>query len=222
VSDEFERFGLDAEDRAAWAATRGVDFADWLTDRVARKPEGARARSVYGADDVHDFARRAILDALGLGPGDQLLDIGCGGGLLLRDALATGAAATGLDHSEEMVCLARERAPGAEIVCGDAEALPFADGAFTAVAMSVVFFFLPRPVAVLRECRRVLAPAGRLAVYTTAPELRGTPAAPEPLAARGFFHDDEALARFGRDAGFADVAVTNRDGGQLLTARSAG
>jgi hypothetical protein len=88
--------------------------------------------------------------------------------------------------------------------------------------MSVVFFFLPRPVAVLRECRRVLVPAGRLAVYTTAPELRGTPAAPEPLAARGFFHDDDALATLAREAGFDAVAVTNRDGGQLLTARSAG
>jgi SAM-dependent methyltransferase len=222
VSDIFERFGLDAEDRVAWEATSGIDFEDWLTDRIARRPEGARARLVYGADDVHDFARAAILGALGLGPGDRLLDIGCGGGLLLCDALATGAAATGLDHSDEMVRLARERAPGADVVAGDAEALPFADGAFTAVSMSVVFLFLPRPVAVLRECRRVLAPGGRLAVYTTAPELRGTPAAPEPLAARGFFHDDAALAALAREAGFAEISVTNRDGGQLLTARSAG
>ena len=43
---------------------------------------------MYGADDVHEFARRAILDALALGPGDHVLDVGCGGGLLLRDALA--------------------------------------------------------------------------------------------------------------------------------------
>ena len=39
----------------------------------------------------------------------------------------------------------------------------------------------------------MLEPAGRLAVFTTAPELRGTPAAPEPLASRGHFHGDAAL-----------------------------
>jgi hypothetical protein len=62
-----------------------------LTDRVAGRPAGSRARDVYGADGVHEFARCAILEALALEPGDHLLDVGCGGGLLLRDALATGA-----------------------------------------------------------------------------------------------------------------------------------
>ena len=42
-------------------------FDDWLTDRVARRPSGSRAREVYGADDVHEWARHAILDALALG-----------------------------------------------------------------------------------------------------------------------------------------------------------
>jgi len=70
-----------------------------------------RARDTYGADDVHDFARDPILGTLRLRTGDRLLEVGCGGGLLLRDALAAGASATGLDHSEEMVSLARERAP---------------------------------------------------------------------------------------------------------------
>ncbi len=218
----FAAFGLGEDDEAAWAAAGlpGEAFADWLTDRVARRPAGARARAVYGADDVHDFARRAILAALALGPGDRLLDVGCGGGLLLRDALATGAAATGVDHSPEMVALARERAPGAEVIVGAAERLPFAGEAFTAVAMSVVFLFLADPAGVLAECGRVLERGGRLAVYTTAPELRGTPAAPEPLAARARFHDATALAELARGAGLADVAVAEEDGGQLLTARA--
>ena len=214
-----DAFGLGAEDREAWLASGLGDgeFEAWLVDRVARRPTGSRAREVYGAEDVHDFARRAILDALALGGDDALLDVGCGGGLLLRDALACGAAVTGLDHSEEMVALASERAPGARVVHGSAERLPFGDGAFTAVSMSVVFFFLPDPAAALGECRRVLAPGGRLAVYTTAPELRGTPAAPEPLAAHAHFHDDAELAALARAAGFDDVAVRNEDGGQLLT-----
>ena len=75
-------FGLGDDDQAAWERSGLADdgFEEWLTDRVARRPAGRRAREVYGADDVHDFARRAILDALSLGPGDRLLDVGCGGG----------------------------------------------------------------------------------------------------------------------------------------------
>jgi SAM-dependent methyltransferase len=215
-------FGLGNDDLAAWerSARPGDEFEDWLTDRVARRPAGARALEVYGADDVHDFARNAILEALQLGPADRLLEIGCGGGLLLRDAARTGALATGLDHSEEMVRLARERAPGAEVRLGNAEALPFPPASFTAVAMSVVFFFLPDPIAVLTECGRVLEPAGRLACYTTGPELRGTPAAPEPLASRCHFYEDERLLALAREVGLEDVVVANDGGGQLLTARA--
>ena len=215
-------FGLGDEDLEAWrqSGLPAEGFDDWLTDRVARRPAGRRARETYGAEDVHDFARRALLHALALRPEDRLLEIGCGGGLLLREALATGAAVTGIDHSEEMVSLARERVPGAEILLADAERLPFDPASFTAVAMSVVFMFLPDPAAVLRECHRVMAADGRLAVYTTPPELRGTPAAPEPLAGRCHFHTDEALVALARGAGFANVAVSDDHGGQLLTARA--
>lgn len=222
IAQVLRSVGLGDEDLDAWqnSGLPAAAFEDWLTDRIARRPAGRRARETYGADDVHDFARRAILDALALRPGDRLLEIGCGGGLLLRDALGLGASATGIDHSEEMVSLASERAHGAEIVLGSAEELPFADASFTAVAMSVVFFLLPDPVTVLRQCRRVLAPGGRVAIYTTSPELRGTPAAPEPLASRGHFYEDEELVALARRAEFADAAVANDHGGQLLTARA--
>jgi len=117
-----------------------------------------------------------------------------------------------------MVDLAQERAPGARIVLAGAEHLPFADASFTAVAMVVVFFFLPDPVAVLCECRRVLAGDGRIALHTTSPELRGTPAAPEPVASLGYFYNDQELAGLARQAGWADIVVTNDHGGQLLSA----
>ena len=213
-------FRLGEDDLRAWEHSGLADdaFEDWLTDRVARRPTGRRARQTYGAEDVHDFARRAILGALRLKAGDRLLEVGCGGGLLLRDALATGASATGVDHSEEMVSLARERASRAELVLGSAERLPFPDRSFTAIAMSIVFIFLPDPLTALAECHRVLAPGGRIAIYTTSPRLRGTPAAPEPLASRSFFYESEQLGALARDAGFVDVVVRDDDGGQLLTA----
>lgn len=217
------QFGLGPDDLAAWRASELPDdrFDEWLTDRVARKPAGQRAREVYGANGVHDFARHAILAALALEPGERVLELGCGGGLLLREAVEAGAEATGLDHSEEMAELARERAPGAEVVVARAERLPFEGASFDAVAMSVVFFFFDDPIAVLRECGRVLVPGGRLAVYTTAPELRGTPAAPEPMASFGHFYDDDELAELAREAFFHDVVVRSEGGGQLLTARAA-
>ncbi len=222
IRDVLRTLGLGDADLTAWEES-GLPldgFEDWVTDRVARRPTGDRAREVYGADDVHSFARRAILDALRLGPDDRLLEIGCGGGLLLRDAAACGAAVTGIDHSEEMVGLARERAPAADVRVASAEALPFADNEFTAVAMSVVFLFLADPVAVLRECRRVMKPRARLAIYTTGPALRGTPAAPEPVAGRAHFYEDDTLAALVRRAEFTDVVVTDDGGGQLVTARA--
>jgi SAM-dependent methyltransferase len=212
--------GLGDDDLTAWRVSGLAEdqFETWLVDRVARRPTGPRARRVYGAEDVHDFARRAILEALSLGPGDHLLEIGCGGGLLLRDALTTGARVTGVDHSQEMVELARDHAPGAEVILAGADALPLGDDAFNALGMSAVFFLLADPIAVLRECRRVLRPGARVAIFTTAPELRGTPAAPEPIASRGYFYADAELAQVARSAGLHDVVVNNDGGGQLLTA----
>jgi SAM-dependent methyltransferase len=196
---------------------------DRMTDRVARRPHGRAARETYGADDAHSFAWEPVLDALQLTSDDQLLDVGCGGGVFLRRALETGCGAVGVDHSHDMVQLARHVTGGrAPIVQASAERLPFEAGACTAVSCLVAFFFFPDPVAALREFRRVLDPArGRIAVYTTAPELKGTPAAPYPLATRAHFYDDDELAGHGRAAGFGTVAVRRpeSDGAQLLVAR---
>jgi ubiquinone/menaquinone biosynthesis C-methylase UbiE len=196
---------------------------DRMTDRVARRPHGHSARKTYGADDVHSFTWEPMLDALQLTPSDSLLDVGCGGGVFLRRALETGCGATGVDHSHEMVELARKVTEGrAPIVQASADRLPFEVEAFTAVSCIVAFFFFPDPVAALREFHRVIDPGrGRIAVYTTAPELKGTPAAPYPLATRGHFYADDELAAHARSAGFGSVEVRRPDagGGQLLFAR---
>ena len=195
---------------------------DRMTDRVARRPHGRSARETYGADDVHSFAWEPVLDALQLTPDDDLLDVGCGGGVFLRRALETGCGAVGVDHSEQMVHLARRITEGrAPIVHASADKLPFERGSFTAVSSLVAFFFFPDPVAALREIHRVLQPErGRLAVYTTAPEMKGTPAAPYPLATRGHFYEDDELSAHARAAGFSSVEVRRPDeGAQLLVAR---
>jgi SAM-dependent methyltransferase len=197
---------------------------DRMTDRVARRPHGKAARETYGADDVHSFAWEPVLDALRLIPQDHLLDVGCGGGVFLRRALESGCGAVGVDHSPTMVHLARRTTEGrAPIVEAAAERLPFPREAFTAVSSIVAFFFFPDPVAALREFRRVVDKRhGRVVVYTTAPELKGTPAAPYPLASRGHFYEDDELVAHARTAGFQDVEVRRPEpgGAQLLVARS--
>ena len=206
-------------------------FREWridrMTDRIARRPHGRGARAVYGAPDVHSFAWEPVLGELTLGFDDLLLDVGCGGGVFLRRALETGCRAVGLDHSREMVRLAGEtnadvvREGRLRVVHGSAEALPFTDGEFTAVSCIVAFFFFREPVRVLREFRRVLDPeVGRLAIFTTPPEAKGTPAAPYPLATRGHFYEDAELERLPLDAGFASAGVMRTDiGAPLLVAR---
>ena len=177
----------------------------------------------YGADDVHSFLWEPVLAALALGAHDRLVDVCCCGGVFLRRAVESGCAGTGLDHSRDMVRLGRKTTGGrARIVHGSAEQLPFADAEFTAVSSLVAFFFFPEPVVVLREFLRVVDPGrGRIAVYTTAPELKGTPAAPYPLATRGHFYEDDELAALAREGGFGSVEVRRPDpgGAQLLVAR---
>lgn len=150
------------------------------------------------------------------------LDVGCGGGLLLRDAIARGAAAIGLDHSEDMVSLARERAGEAAVALGRAESLPFQAQDFTAVSMSIVLIYLPDPLTALREAHRVLTPGGRLAVYTTGVELRGTRAAPEPLASRALFRDRPQTHRGGHPSTSAMSRPTASDRRQVGRSRWVG
>jgi ubiquinone/menaquinone biosynthesis C-methylase UbiE len=193
-----------------------------MTDKVARRPHGRAARETYGADDVHAFAWEPVLEALQLTSNDALLDVGCGGGVFLRQVLESGCDGVGVDHSRDMVQLARRVTGGrAPIVQASADHLPFEQGAFTAVSSIVAFFFFPDPVAALREFRRVVDPdRGRIAVYTTAPEMKGTPAAPYPLATRGHFYTDDELLDLAGSAGLREPEVRRPDeGAQLLVAR---
>ena len=200
-------------------------FQEWhvdrLTDRRARRPHGRRARRTYGADDAHAFLWEPVLDALALEPHDRLLDVGCGGGAFLRHVGATvGCEAAGLDHSRQMVRLARSKQPGLRVVQADAAATPFADGEFTALSCLVAFFFFPQPLAALREFRRLLdRERGRLAVMTTAPEAKGSEAAPYPIATRGHFYTDDELVGLARDAGLSSPRIAWREPwAQLLLA----
>jgi ubiquinone/menaquinone biosynthesis C-methylase UbiE len=184
---------------------------------MARKPFGRDARRTYGSPTAHDFLWPGILDALQLTKDDRLLDVGCGGGAFMRHVQeAIGCEVAGVDHSRQMVKLA-----GPHAALGDAQALPFETGYFTAVSSLVAFMFLDDPVRALREMRRVLDPErGRLAIWTASPESRGTPASPEPVASRAHLYTDDELLGLARAAGLRDARLARRDDwGQLLAAQ---
>jgi SAM-dependent methyltransferase len=198
-------------------ASAPAAFGDWLTDRLARRPAGAAARAVYRDPLYHYPNFRVILEELALSPSDYLLEVGCGGGALLKSALQSGCHAAAVDHSADMVRLARTENADAiaqgrlEIVEASADALPFPNDTFTCAAMTGVLGFLTHPVGALAEMRRVLVSGGRIVVLGSDPELKGTPGAPEPMASRLRFYDDPELAALGREAGFDDVRVERRD-----------
>lgn len=108
----------------------------------------------------------ALVEFAQLGPEDHVLDAGCGTGAVLASAYERGGSAAGIELSPAMAERARAAAPGADVLVGDAAALPFPDGAFDVVLSGFVVFFIQDPTAALREWRRVLAPGGRLAIST--------------------------------------------------------
>jgi len=216
--DESELVGwfADAVAASVLEAASPAAVGDWLTDRAARRPSGSAQRAGYRDPSHHRPSFGAILDELRLGPDDVLLEVGSGGGAFLELALRSGCRAKAVDHSAEMVEVARAVNADAvaegrlEIVQGSAEELPFADGSCTCAALMQVFFFLDAPRA-LAEIRRVVRPGGTLAVFTVSEEAKGTPAAPEPMASRGRFYTDEQLVELARAAGFAHAAVQHPD-----------
>jgi SAM-dependent methyltransferase len=102
----------------------------------------------------------AAFAAAKVAKGTRLLDIGCGAGLALRVAAASGAHVTAIDAAQNLVAIARERLPGADIRVGDLEALPFAADSFDVVTGFNSFQYAADRVHALAEAKRVARPGG--------------------------------------------------------------
>ena len=104
----------------------------------------------------------AMFDRLPVRHGTELLDIACGSGLAIRMAHGLGASVSGLDASEALIGIARERAPDADICVGDMFDLPWTDESFDAVtAVNGVWGGCE---AALAEAYRVLRPGGGIGI----------------------------------------------------------
>lgn len=131
------------------------------------------------ADDYELLWRKQLADAhaevlarASLAPGQRVLDVACGSGLVTFDAAcAVGprGQVLGIDLSGQMIDIASRRAaerqvPNVSFVRMDAEALALPDASFDVVLCALGLMYMPEPERALREMRRVLRPGGRMVV----------------------------------------------------------
>ncbi len=169
---------------------------------------------------------RAVLQ-----PGERVLDVACGTGIVARGALEqvgkTGAV-TGVDLSAGMLVEAAKHVPAGYQIDwreGDATALPFAEGTFDVVFCQQGVQFFPEKAAAVGEMRRVLVPGGRVVASVwrslehnpypaIVAEAIGRHLGPEfgtTMTAPYAYGDGTTLATLFRAAGFGDVAIEVTD-----------
>ena len=115
------------------------------TSRRSRRSRPRRRRS---------WSNAAIL------PGDRVLDVACGTGVVAVTAARLGARVTGLDLTPELLVVARDNTRTADVEIdfheGDCERIPFDDAAFDVVVSQFGHIFAPRPEVAIGEMLRVL------------------------------------------------------------------
>lgn len=108
-----------------------------------------------------------VAGAARIQPGQRVLDVGCGTGVLAREVrlrVASEGRVVGLDPNPGMLAVAKESASTVEWREGLAESLPFRDGSFEAVVSQFALMFFTDRSRALGEMLRVLTPGGRLAI----------------------------------------------------------
>lgn len=165
-----------------------------------------------------------LLRGADLRTGERVLDVGCGTGIIARQAAAAvgpNGSVTGLDLAPDMIEHARSiPAPAGATVDwrqGDATELPFPDASFDVVVAQMSLMFIEDRPAAVREMRRVLADGGRVVVNTPGPIQPTFELMEQAIIDHispdlaGFvrvvfsMHQPDLLASLLRDAGFAGV-----------------
>jgi SAM-dependent methyltransferase len=125
---------------------------------------GLRARDWSETESQMRPSYELAIKRAGLRAGQTVLDAGCGSGAFLRAAADHGAVVSGIDASEALLAIARERVPDADLSLGDVQRLPYADDSFDAVTGFCSFFFADDMIEALREAGRVAKPGAPIVI----------------------------------------------------------
>jgi demethylmenaquinone methyltransferase/2-methoxy-6-polyprenyl-1,4-benzoquinol methylase len=132
-----------------------------MFDGVAKRYDLTNTVLSFGQDRGWRQATRA---ALGLRPGERVLDVGAGTGVSTEELRRSGAFAVGADLSVGMLLAGRHAGRTVPLLAGDALKLPFADATFDAVTISFALRNVQDTEGALRELGRVTRPGGHLVV----------------------------------------------------------
>lgn len=165
------------------------------------------------------------LECLAPAPADHVLDVGFGGGLMLRQVLplVPRGGAAGIEISQPMLSRARRnfrseiQSGRLEIAEASVSSIPFADNRFDKAASINTLHFWPDPPSGFRELLRVLKPGGLLVVVTRPKEFLEKVRFTE----HGFaVFTDAQMRELLQSAGFANVRIEHREDagmGMVLT-----
>jgi SAM-dependent methyltransferase len=138
-------------------------------------------RATWAAGNFGEVARRGlwgvgerIVQRVGVGKNERVLDVACGTGNAAIRAAQAGGHVVGLDLTPELFetgrRLAAEAGVSVDWVEGDAEAIPYDDNSFDVVLSTFGCMFAPRHRVAAAELARVLRPGGRLGLCNWTPE----------------------------------------------------